>query len=292
MKVMSILVASFLLFLIGASPSEPQDILIQPPGEGIRLGPFPLAASVRGVSLALRSSVFLTLKDEQGKLALLSRVIVDLSDLQRKIGAIIDTVPLPADNCARFAADNIVPRIWGKQITVNGEVAIVRLNGDLDVWQCIKNPIPCSKVEWKGIVPHVVTFDCNDPIKNKINQSFDAEVAVHFVVSPPNAVSVMPGEPQVRLGGTLGSVMEQLLKIVGVDINARIKESLDRAISPDLLKVPLPAELQRLEPTFTRACFFNNAGTLAASLEMTAKLDADDLPGLVKLFEPAAEGKP
>jgi len=292
MKSMSILGASFLLFLVGVSSVEPQDLLAQPPGEGIRIGPFPLAESVRGVPLALRSSVFLAIEEEKGQPRLLSRVIVDLSDLQRKVGAIIDTVPLPTDNCARFAADNLVPRIWGKQITINGEVATLRLNGDLDVWQCIKNPIPCSKVEWHGIVPHVVTFDCNPPIKNKINQPFDAEIALRLVVSSPNTVVVMPGDPQVHLGGTLGSVTEQLLRIVGVDINARVKESLDRAISPDLLKAPLPAELLRLDPTFTRAEFFNNAGALAASLEMTATLDADDLLSLLTLFKPAGEGSP
>jgi hypothetical protein len=292
MKSMAILRAIFLLTLFSAFQAESQDLLEQPPGEGIRIGPFPLAESVRGVPLALRSSAFLALKEEQGQLRLLSRVIVDLSDLQRKVGAIIDTVPLPTDNCARFAADNLVPRIWGKQITINGEVATLRLNGDLDVWQCIKNPIPCSKVEWDGIVPRVVTFDCNDPIKNKINQPFDAEIALRLVVSPSNTVAVMPGDPQVRLGGTGGSVTEQLLQIVGVDIKARVKESLDRAINPDLLKASLPAELQRLDPTLTGARFFNNAGALAASLEMTAILDAEDLLGLFELFNPAPEGSP
>lgn len=292
MNSMVILRAVFLLSLFSVSQARPQDLLDQPPGEGIRIGPFPLAESVRGVPLALRSSAFLTLKEEEGQLRLLSRVIVDLSDLQRKVGAIIDTVPLPTDNCARFAADNLVPRIWGKQITVKGEVATLRLNGDLDIWQCMKNPIPCTKVEWDGIIPRVVTFDCNDPIKNKINQPFDAEVNLRLVVSPPNTVAVMPGDPRVRLGGTEGGVTEQLLRIVGVDINARVKESLDRAISPDLLKAPLPEKLRRLDPTLTRAEFFNNAGTLAASLEMTATLDADDLLGLFELFNPSLEGSP
>jgi hypothetical protein len=285
MKAMPILGASLLLFLFGVSSAEPQDLLVQPPGEGIRVGPFPLSESIRGVPLALRSSAFLVLKKEEGQLRLLSRLIVDLTDLQRQVGAIIDTVPLPTDNCARFAADNLVPRIWGKQLTINGDVATLRLNGDLDVWQCIKNPIPCSKVEWDGIVPHVVTFDCNEPIKNKINQPFDAEIALRLVVAPSNTVSIMAGDPQLRMGGTLGSVTEQLLRIVGVDIEARVKESLDRAISPDLLKAPLPAEVQRLDPTFTRAEFFNNAGSLAASLEMTSTLDADDLLGLFELFK-------
>lgn len=269
-----------LLLLGGVASGEPQDLLVQQPGQGIRLGPFPLTETVRGVPLNLRSSVFLSFEEGTDPLRLVSRVVVDLSDLQRKIDTIIDTIPLPTDNCARFAADNLVPRIWKKWVTIDGDVATLRLNGDLDIWQCIKNPIPCTELTWDGIE----TYDCNEPIKNRINQPFDAEIAFRLGVSPPNAVRVVPGDPQLRLGGTGGSFTQQLLQIVGVDIQALLKEALDGAINPESLKAPLPVALQSLHPAFTRAAFFDNNGSLAASLEMTVTLDAATLPGVIGLF--------
>ena len=291
MKAVSMLAACFVLFFANVSSGEPQDLLVQKPDQGIRLGPFPLVEAVRGVPLNLRSSVFLSFEEGTDPKRLVSRVIVDLSDLQRKVGTLIDTIPLPTDNCASFAVDNLVPQIWGKRVTIDGDVATLRLNGDLDIWQCIKNPIPCTKIEWDGIVPRIETFDCNEPVKNKINQPFDAEIALRLGVSSSNTVTVVPGDPQLHLGGAGGSITQQLLQIVGVDIQALLKEALDGAISPESLKAPLPVALQRLHPTFTRAMFFDNNGSLAASLEMTATLDADILPGLIGLFV-GAQGNP
>src|SRR5688572_23612668 len=135
MKGMAILGAISLL-LLGAFPAETQDALSQTPSEGIRIGPHPHAETVQGVTLALRVSTFLTPEEEDDHLRLSSRVVVDLSDLQRKIGAIISTIPLPTDNCRQRGIDKINPvaKIWGEDLSVNGEVAILKLNGQVVGW--------------------------------------------------------------------------------------------------------------------------------------------------------------
>jgi hypothetical protein len=117
---------------------------------------------------------------------------------------------------------------------------------------------------------------------------------VRSVVAPSNTVAFVLDDPEIKIRGKrdVDRLAEEFLRAVGVDIEGKVKAALMRAIEPDLFKAPLPAELQRLNPTFTRAQFFNNAGGLATSVEMTATVAGQDLLGLVKLFKPVAEGSP
>ena len=263
-------------------PAKPKDALFQVPAHGLRIGPQSFSESLRGVPFALRASAFINVQPaEKDRFLLSARIVTDLSDLQSKVSAIIDTIPLPSDNCARFAPDNLVPRISGKQITAEGEVATLRLDGDLDVWQCAKNPAyPVCKI-----------FGCGKEMKNKVEATFEVQIPVHFVVAS-NTAAFAVGDPQVRIRGKgdVGKLVEGLLRAVGVDIEGKVKAALKRAIEPDKLKVPLPAELQRLGPTFTQAGFFNNAGALATSLEMTATVDGRSLLGLLEILRPAGVG--
>ena len=267
---------------LGPSPAESQDALLQIPAHGLRIGPLTFRESLRGVPLALRGSAFLSFKPtEKNQFLFSARIVADLSDLQKKISNIIDTVPLPSDNCARHAVDNLVPRILEKEITLEGEVATLRLAGELDVWAC-------------DIALHCRLLGCHDVMKTKIESTFEMQIPVHFVVAASNTAVFAVGDPQVNIRGIrdVDRLAETILRAVGVDIEGKAKAALKRAIGPDLLKMPLPTELQRLDPTFTRAAFFNNSGALATSLEMTATVDGKGLLGLIKLFKPAQEGSP
>lgn len=259
--------------------------LAETPTHGFRIGPRPFAAAIRGVPLTFNASAFVNLKPQnKGQFLLSARVVADLSDLQRKLNAIIDTIPLPSDTCARFADDNLVASITSRQITVEGEVATLRLNGDLEVWKCMKNPL----------YPACKFLGCDEAMKTKLEATLSLQVPVRSVVTGANAVTFKMDEPQVEVRGKseIDRLAEGFLRAVGVDIEGKVKEALKRTIEPDLFTAPLPAELQRFNPTLTRAGFFDNAGILATSLEMTASINDYDLLGLIKLFTPAVGGKP
>jgi hypothetical protein len=207
-----------------------------------------------------------------------ARVFADLADLQHKIGALVDTIPLPQDNCQHFGVDNFVARIWGKQITIDGNVATLTLHGDVDNWTCLKNPIQCTKLE--GL--KLVFFDCNPPIKNRnINQPFDATLPFQVAVADPHTIELRLGNPAVNLGGTLGGVTQGILKIAGVDISSKAQQLLAGAITPNLLRQTMPADLLPLNPVITRAELTSHSGDLALYAEMNASVDGKAIGALI-----------
>jgi hypothetical protein len=246
------------------------DSLFTPRPDELLLGPVTFTPVVQGVSLTLPVSVLISLQPVDDQVQINVRAFADLSDLQHKIGALIDTIPLPQDNCQHFGIDNFVARIWGKQITIDGNVATLTLNGDVDNWTCAKNPIPCTKLEGFNLV----FYDCNPPVKNKnINQPFDATLPFQVMVADPQTIELRLGNPAVTLGGTLGSVTQGILTIAGVDISGKAQQLLAGAIPPGLLRETLPADLLPLNPVITRAELTSHSGDLALYAEMTASVD-------------------
>lgn len=275
-------VLSAIVFALMAQAGLAEDRLAQTrPGEAL-LGPFPIDESVQGVPVSVRAYAFLAVKSAADPIEIKARVVADLSDLQRKADSLVDTIPLPTDNCAHFGFDNLVARIWGKQITVDGDVATLKLNGDVDVWACAKNPIPCTKLEgWS-----LVVYDCNPPIKNRnVNQPFEARIPFRLALVDQHTVEVRLGEPAVNLGGALGGVTDGILTIAGVNINALVQQAIEGAIRPDLLSKTLPAEILPFNPVITKAEILSNSGALAASFEMNVSIDSRTLEGLTPIFE-------
>jgi hypothetical protein len=150
-----------------AAVGRPQDALVQPGRDEVLLGPISMTQPVQGIPLNVKTSAFLSIKTENNSVVLRVRAIADLADLQAKIAAIIDTAPLPTNNCDAFGLDNIVARIWGKRLDVSDTTAILRLNDDVDGWACVKNPIPCTKLVWVndgpcGLTrPKIESWECN-----------------------------------------------------------------------------------------------------------------------------------
>lgn len=246
---------------------------------------------VQGVPVTAQIYTFLSFKVAGDRLKILARAIGDLSDFQNKIGPLIDTIPLPTDNCSHFGLDNVVARIWGKQITIDGSEATLKLSGDVEIWTCVKNPVPCTRIVWEERnvlgaiirIPRTEFFDCNPPIKNRnLTQPFDATLPFRLRVVDSGSFAVQLGEPTINLGGALGGVTQGILNIAGVDVNAKVKEALEAAVHPDVLKQNLPDFLLKYNPTLTRAELLSNSGALAVTLEVEALLDVQQLGELVR----------
>ena len=104
---------------------------------------------------------------------------LDLSDLQRKLPAIVGKLELPHNNCQRFAADNVVAAPQSGALVLANNTASLSISGLSSIWTCLQNPIPESKVVWSaqqiapGVrtqVPNVVT-SAGAPIKSKVMDS-------------------------------------------------------------------------------------------------------------------------
>jgi hypothetical protein len=265
----------FLLALSGAVSAQGLPDQIRP-GEAF-LGPVQVDHNVYGIPVSVRTHAFLSAVNVEDAVELNVRIVSDLSDLQSKASAIVDKIELPKDNCNHFGIDNLVASIGGKKISVEGDVATLELNGDVKVWTCAKNPIPCTRLDgW-----NLVFYDCNPPVKNlNLTQPFDAKLPFQLQMLDQRTIGVVFGDPTVNLGGILGGVSDKILKIAGVDINRQAKEALDSLLNPDLLKMALPEEISSFNPILTTASLQNKSGALMAYMEMKLTVDQQTLKGL------------
>jgi hypothetical protein len=247
-----------------ASPAAVDPGLLQPrPGELV-VGPVPFQQTVQGIPLSVPVSAFLSIQPVGTQIQIGARVVADLSDLQNKVGSLIDTIPLPTDNCAHFGFDNIVARIWGKEITIAADLATLTLHGDVDVWACANIPlIGVSKT----------------PVGT---QPFDATLSFRATVVDSHTIGMQLGQPAITLGGQFGFVTQWLIGSLGVNLNAVAKNALDGLINPNLLQQTLPANLLQLNPVLSRAELTSNSGALALYAEMSASIDGAQLIDLLR----------
>jgi hypothetical protein len=253
----------------------------------IRIGPIAVPEEIQGVTVTSSILLYLKARTDASGLYLDAHLVADLADLQAKIGAIIDTIPLPTNNCASFKPDNLVARIPDKQLLPSPPRALLEVGGAVDVWQCLENPVPNSKVEWVndgpfGVArPKIVTWP-GDPIKNKgATQPFDATLPVTAIVVDPRTVALRYEQPEVRLGGQYAFLTNGILNLAGVDLNAEARKALDRAIDPKKLQTAIPAEYARLNPTIRDASFGEVDGHLALLLDFSAAVSPSDLTALI-----------
>ena len=253
------------VLVLGSHVAIAQDLLLQPrPGE-LLVGPLLFSQSVLGIDLPLRVSAFLVATPDDDRLRVDVRVVTDLFKLQENIGGIIDRVPLPTDNCPHFGIDILVARIWGKRITINGNVATLTLSGDAENWAC-------------GSLFGQIAKNRN------FEASFDATIPFTLERADSHTVAVKLDRPSVDPHGPLGGVVSELFRIVGVDINRMAKEALDRTIDSKLLRVTVPDYLLWLNPDIQRAELVSNNGALAASVEMSATLDPNSIAELLLML--------
>jgi hypothetical protein len=238
--------------------------LLQPRPDELLFGPVPFPANVQGVALSLPVSVALAIEPAGDQLHIHARLLGDLSDLQHKIGPLIDTIPLPTDNCARFFLPSLVAGISEKELTIDGDVASVTLHGEVVSWICTPNPF-------------------GSPGKNPVlTQPLSATLPFRVGVSDPHTIAVQLGEPSIKLEGPLAGITQGILNIAGIDINAQALSLLNRSIPPGLLQQTLPADLESLHPEITLAGLRSDAGNLALYAELNASIDGKLIGQLIR----------
>jgi hypothetical protein len=242
------------------------DTLFQPRPDELLLGPVSFTPVVQGVSLALPVSVFLSIRPAGDQVQINVRAFAGLADLQHKIGALVDTVPLPRDNCQHFGVNNFVASISGKELTIDGDVATLALQGEVEDWACVQLPFVSPA---KTIL---------------VTQPFDAALPFRVGLADPHTIAVQLGQPSIKLGGSLAGITQGILSIAGVDLSTKAQELLASSISPDLLRQTLPADLLPLSPVITRAELASHSGDLALYVEMNASIDGKVIGQLIRQF--------
>jgi len=256
-------------------------------------GPIIISRDVRGVPVSLSTMLYFRGEPAGDRFRIKSRAIGDLSDLQAKIGAIVDTFKLPTDNCGSYNADNPVVSISRKELGFRGGQLTFAISGNVTMWDCRENPVPKSKVEWviedvgfgiKTKVPKLITWP-GDPIKNKLaSQSFDAALPVGLSKVDDRTIQLELGRPDVELKGQFAFITNGILSIVGIDINNKLHEALKAAIEPETIRTSLPNEIMNYDPIIDSVGFSDRDGRLTIEVALSADLSAQDATKLIAEF--------
>lgn len=268
--------------LNNASAIEPDDFLV---------GPIEYQQDVNGVPVTVTAKTYFKIQTLDNKLYLKAQVIGDLGDLQRKIGPIVDSFKLPWENCRSYSPNNPVVDLPRKELPFRNGSAVFSIGGKVTMWQCLENPIPNSKVEWRlrdlgfGIktkVPVVVTWP-GSPIKTiLVTQSFDADLPVTLVRNNESTVSLVVGRPDIELRGSLAFIASGILNIAGIDVNQKAADALRKAIDPEKLKLSIPEQFQQFNPKIDSARFIEHDGKLAIEMNLSALIPAAKVTDMVK----------
>jgi hypothetical protein len=221
--------ASTLLFLctLISGAFAQQNATPTPQPDELLVGPAPVHNDVQGVSITIPVYAFFKATTGPSGLQINARVYADLDELQAKVGALIDKQDLPRNNCRSYSANNPVVTIWGKRLDLSGNAAVLRVSGDVDLWDCRENPIKCSKVEWHNNgpfgtpAPTVRTYNCNPPWKNKLlTQPMTMTVLATMQKVSDTSLRLVLDKPHVELGGDarLSAVRDFLIHLFGVDL--------------------------------------------------------------------------
>jgi hypothetical protein len=257
------------------------------------VGPIDYQQNVNGIPVTLSATTFARIETKDNQIFLKARVVGNLADLQRKIGSIIDTFDLPRDNCKSFSPKNPVVAIPRKELGIRDGAAFLSIGANVTVWACVENPIPNSKVEWEmcnlGFAktkcrPHLITWP-GSPIKTHVGaQNIDADLPVTLEKISDYAVGLRLSNPDINLGDCswFACVAKGILQIGGVDINQKAYDALQKAIDPEKLKLTIPEELAKFNPTVESASFVNSDGNLAAEIRLSALVPASTITELIK----------
>ncbi|SHN84240.1 hypothetical protein [Bradyrhizobium erythrophlei] len=263
----------------------------------ITVGPIVLTQDVQGNAVDTSALMSFAVDTKADGLHLSLTIDASLVDLQHKFARIVDTIPLPRDNCKSFTLVNPVVSLGNRALMAEADNAVVVLSGDVDGWTCLENPVPDTywdSTGCRGDLPfggHYV-FGCpktrpGSPIKNKsFTQPFDATLPVKLQKTGDASLGLVLGQPNIKLGGQFVFIANGLLNIAGVNINDQAKKALERAIDPNKMTISVPKGYADLNPTIVDAAFRSDQGQLAIRIDMTALIPParinEILGGLVK----------
>jgi hypothetical protein len=132
--------------------------------------------------------------------------------------------------------------------------------------------------------PHLITWPGN-PIKTHVgSQNIDADIPIYLRKDSDYAVGIQFSSPDINLGDCtwLACVAKGLVMIGGVNINQKAYDALQKAIDPEKLKLTIPDELERFNPTIESAGFINDTGNLAAEIKLSALIPAATMTELIQ----------
>lgn len=214
----------------------------------------------------------------------------NLSDLQAKFFTILQTAPLPRDNCPSYG-NHVLPYLESASLQGSGHQAVFSLIGHADGWTCQKNPIPetvCTSykevcfIKCFKVCEKLTTRD-GSPIKAKISEGFNASVPFTLSTIDGKSIQINPGAASVNPRGDLGKFLNGLAGIFKTDLSSLASNKLSDIADKGLLRQAFPPGYESLDPQITNASFSSDtSGVLFVDTSLTATVPPEKLSEFLK----------
>lgn len=279
-----------LIILVAPVAFSPSDANGAEHSQEIGFGPIEVTEKIENVPITSTLMAYFSTETDQGRTKVQCRVRVNLHDLQAKFGTIVETIPWPRDNCKGYRVDNLVVDLPKKQLAAGSDRGVIHIGGKVDVWTCLENPVPNSKVEWqmkkvgpvKTKVPVVKTWP-GSPIKTKVaEQPFEFSVPVFLRKRDGLTLAIEVGDPSIELHGQFAFITKGALSIAGVNLNHEAKKRLEGRLGGDRLVFSLPKDFLDLKPEIISAGFVNDHDALTGEILLHATVTAETMTAFVK----------
>lgn len=227
---------------------------------------------VRGVDVTLKVSG----KVLQSELMATVTTVIDLGDLQDKLGQIVATFPPMRRGCESYGHPYNTLGFSSAGLAARSDSAVLVLTGIAEAWVCIQNTVPNSKVQMRnrdiglGLkvqVPEVVTVP-GAPVETKIAaQSFTASLPFALETSEIS-VNLIPGQPSISLDGyfTEGAM------VIRNTLQELASAALSDVINWSEVRRCLPVQLN-LRDLKIQTARFTEAGNFAVEIVASGRLN-------------------
>lgn len=255
----------------------------------VTIGPASIERDVYGqkVSAAFVSQISITTDNTGVNLEV--TLIGDLSNLQNKFNAIVQTIALPHDNCPGYGTHPL-PVIEDASLQSAGTTAVVKIRAKATVWQCVRNPVPSCTISWGQQCIDLGPFGraCTDvpqtrceegsPIKTiLLEEGFWIDVPLTLATIDQKSLDVVPGSISVQPRGDLGKFVNQIAAIFNSDLNTLAGRELDKLVDQAALRAVLPSEIRAYDLRVQDASFSSENNRLGVRARLTAKISASQL---------------
>jgi len=262
---------------------------------------FSVSQAASGVPITIPGKVYLG-ADVSITSAPVVRVhaIADLTDLQRKIPAIVATIPLPSNNCGSFSPNNPVVTLSTSRLSYAGGEALFHTEGSAVIWECVQNPVPNSEIQWqmkrigpietKVPVPH--TWPGN-PIKTILGtQPFSIDAPFGLKVVSGGSVQLVPGDAKMNLSGQYVEITKGILDVFKVNINAKLNDAIQKTMDPKKITASVPKEFLDAGFSFQDAKFVSvDSANLGLDLQADVKVTKQTAKEMARLLYEAIKNK-
>jgi hypothetical protein len=267
--------------------------------EYTQLDPVPISRTLEKIPLTITVTPEIEIVTKPEEIQLRARAVADLSDVQAKAKTILHLFELPKDNCDSYGRNVVVSRINSASLVGEANVASIRANARVRVWECQKG-LPVVTVKWKTkcIVKNPVGRGCLTKTKVPVSVSVpgqsmvkavlvedDVDVRLDFElkVTDGKTTTLSPAKVSISPNGTLEKFLVAVAKFFDVSAEKMAREKLESLIEDGTLRKTLPEEWQRHDPRISEATFSTAAsGALLLRVGFEAKLSGKDASEFLK----------